>query len=182
MATALVVIYPLAIYFGVQHFEPRFLALFLLAVLILRLISSNQTNQAISSSRSKYLIFSAGLALMGVSFYFNSLESLKLYPVLVNVSLLILFTASLYFPPSMIERLARLQEPDLPKEAVEYTRKVTIVWCLFFIGNGSVAFYTALFSSNEVWTLYNGLISYILMGTLFLVEFAFRKLVAQKKS
>jgi uncharacterized membrane protein len=180
MATILVVVYPLAIYFGIQHFEPKVLALFLLAILILRLISSNQTTQAVANSSSKYLVFTAGLILMGISFYFNSLETLKLYPVLVNLSLLILFAASLYFQPSMIERLARMQEPDLSEHAVRYTRKVTIVWCIFFICNGSIAFYTALFSSNEIWTLYNGLISYILMGVLFLSEFAYRKLVAQK--
>lgn len=182
MATILVVVYPLAIYFGIQHFEPKFLAIFLLAVLILRLVSSNKTTLAVTNNNSKYLIFFAGLVLMGVSFYFNSLDSLKLYPVLVNLSLLILFVASLFFPPSMIERFARIQEPDLSDEAVRYTRKVTVVWCVFFIGNGAVAFYTALFSSNEVWTLYNGLISYVLMGILFSIEFAYRKLVAQKNS
>ena len=77
MATILVVVYPLAIYFGIQHFEPKVLALFLLAILILRLISSNQTTQAVANSSSKYLVFTAGLILMGISFYFNSLEKIR---------------------------------------------------------------------------------------------------------
>ena len=119
--------------------------------------------------------------LIVIVFFFHSLETLMPYPVLVTLSLLILFAVILFFKPSMIERLARMQEPDLSEHAVRYTRKVTIVWCIFFICNGSIAFYTALFSSNEIWTLYNGLISYILMGVLFLSEFAYRKLVAQKK-
>ena len=36
--------------------------------------------------------------------------------------------------------------------------------------NGSVALYTALFTSLATWTLYNGFIAYLLMGTLFAVE------------
>ena len=39
---------------------------------------------------------------------------LKLYPVLVNAALLGVFAYSLISPPSMIERFARIREPDLP--------------------------------------------------------------------
>ena len=85
-------------------------------------------------------------------------------------TMLALFAASLYRPPSLIERLARLREPDLPPEGVRYTRRVTQLWCLFFVLNGSVALYTALFTSLATWTLYNGFIAYLLMGTLFAVE------------
>ena len=96
--------------------------------------------------------------------------TLRFYPVLVNLAMLVLFAASLYRPPSLIERLARLREPDLPPEGVRYTRRVTQLWCLFFVLNGSVALYTALFTSLATWTLYNGFIAYLLMGTLFAVE------------
>ena len=68
--------------------------------------------------------------------------------------------------PSLIERLARLQHPDLPPEGVIYTRRVTQVWCGFFIVNGIIALATAPCSSFEVWSLYNSLIGYILMGIL----------------
>jgi uncharacterized membrane protein len=180
MATLLVVVYPLAIYFGIQYFEPKFLALFLLAVLILRLVTSEQSKAPTASTKSKLIIFFAGLCLIVVSFYFNSLEALKLYPVLINISLLILFASSLFFPPSMIERFARLQEPDLDQKGVIYTSRVTKVWCGFFVINGSIAFYTAMFSSDEIWTLYNGLVSYLLMGVLFLSEFTYRKLVVEQ--
>ena len=80
----------------------------------------------------------------------------------------------------MIERLARLQEPDLPAAGVAYTRRVTQVWCGFFIVNGSVSLLTALFASDAGWALYNGVISYALMGLLFVGEWLIRKRVKAK--
>ena len=77
----------------------------------------------------------------------------------------------------MVERLARLSEPDLSDRAIRYTRKVTILWCCFFVGNGLVALYTALWASFEVWAWYNGAVAYALMALLFSVEWLVRRQV-----
>jgi uncharacterized membrane protein len=111
--------------------------------------------------------WAATLLLMVTAVWSNGLLPLKLYPVLVNGALLALFTHSLYTPPSIVERIARLREPDLEPAAVRYTRRVTQVWCGFFAVNGTVALATAIWASPAVWSLYNGLIAYILMGALF---------------
>jgi uncharacterized membrane protein len=79
----------------------------------------------------------------------------------------------------MIERFARLSCPELPLAGIQYTRRVTAVWCLFFILNGSVAAASA-FSTREWWLLYNGLISYLLMGALYLGEWLVRRQVMTK--
>ena len=84
------------------------------------------------------------------------------------------FSFSLFKPPSVIETFARLKEKNLNKKGIKYTEKVTLIWCLFFIINGCISFYTALYSELEFWMLYNGFISYILMGCLFLGEFLVR--------
>ena len=105
----------------------------------------------------------------------NSELLLRLYPAAVNLGMLLLFGASLRFPPSMIERFARLGETDLPPAAIAYTRRVTQIWCAFFVGNGAFAIYTALFASRDDWALYNGLIAYLLMGALFAGEWLFRR-------
>lgn len=104
----------------------------------------------------------------------NVLLPLKLYPVLINCAMLTAFGYSLISPPSMVERLARLREPNLPPAAVGYTRRVTQIWCVFFVINGSIALGTALWASEEVWSLYTGVIAYFLMGALFGGEFLFR--------
>ena len=74
----------------------------------------------------------------------------------------------------MIERFARLQEPEFSDTAIAYTRKVTMVWCGFFVLNGSASLYTALFTDMATWTLYNGLIAYLLLGLLFIGEYLVR--------
>jgi acyl-coenzyme A synthetase/AMP-(fatty) acid ligase/uncharacterized membrane protein/3-hydroxymyristoyl/3-hydroxydecanoyl-(acyl carrier protein) dehydratase len=63
------------------------------------------------------------------------------------------------------------------KRIAAYCRKVTALWCLFFTGNGVIAALTVFRGSEAVWALYNGGISYILMGILFGVELIVRKTV-----
>ncbi len=100
----------------------------------------------------------------------------------VNGSLLVLFGVTLLKPPSMAERLARLKEPDLPPHAVEYTRKVTMAWCVFFLVNGSIAAATSLWGSDAQWALYNGGIAYGLMGVFAGAEYLVRLKVKKQNA
>lgn len=58
-------------------------------------------------------------------------QSMYWYPVWVSLLMLALFGGSLFAKQSLIERLARLQTPDLPPEGVRYTRRITQIWCVF---------------------------------------------------
>lgn len=169
-ATALLwlatLLYPLAIYFGTGRVEPRWLALLLLALALLRL--------AVTRDRIWLVACAGALLLVAVGMLRNDGTPLKLYPVLVNGVLLAVFATSLRHPPSAIERLARLREPELPPAAVAYTRRVTQVWCVFFVINGSLALLTAVYASDATWALYNGLVAYLLMGLLFAGEWLVR--------
>jgi uncharacterized membrane protein len=113
--------------------------------------------------------------LVGLAVWSNVLLPLKLYPVLVNMAFLAAFGISLTTPMSMVERMARLREPDLPPEGVRYTRRVTQAWCVFFVINGSIALVTSLWASEAVWSLYNGVIAYGLMGMMFGGEMLLRR-------
>ncbi len=97
------------------------------------------------------------------------------YPVVVNLAMLLLFAASLWRAMPLVERLARLREPNLPPQAVRYTRRVTQVWCLFFIFNGGMALATCLIGNLHLWTLWNGGISYLLIGMLMGGEWLVRQ-------
>jgi uncharacterized membrane protein len=107
----------------------------------------------------------------------NSEALLLLYPASISASMLIIFGTTLLRPPTMVERFARLREPDLPEQSVRYTRRVTEAWCIFFVCNGAIAVYTALFASRAAWALYNGFIAYLLMGALFAGERLVRRRV-----
>jgi uncharacterized membrane protein len=167
LAAVITVLYPLAIWFGQGKVEPRWLALLLLLAAAARL-PAMKVSLAARWSAAAALLLAAGAV------WANALLPLKLYPVLVNAALLAAFAYSLASPPSMIERMARLTEPNLPPAAIAYTRVVTQVWCGFFVVNGSIALGTAIWASPAVWSLYNGVIAYVLMGLLFAGEYLVR--------
>ncbi len=169
MGTALV-LYPLFVYFMLDKISPTLILGTLLILLIARLVLFSKNNQ----KKKHWLLLGAG----SVCFLFGALLDgelgLRAYPVLVNAVMFFIFALSLIKPPSMIERFASLSKQTFNQNALNYMHNVTIVWCIFFIINGSIAAFTACCTSMEIWTLYNGLISYILMGTLMGVELIVR--------
>ncbi len=171
---ALTATYPLLVYLGLAHAEPRALALLLLSLALARFLAS-RSQQALGLAL-------AGLLLAALTAWSNQLLPLKLYPVAVSAALLVLFGLSLWKGPTVVERLARLQEPNLDAHGVAYTRRVTQVWCGFFVLNGSLALATALWGSDATWALYNGLISYGLMGLLMGGEWLVRRRVRAHKT
>ena len=169
---ALTLAYPLLVYLAMGRFEPRWMALLLFALATLRALSARQPMWWVAAAAAGVLAL--------LSTVFNQLLPLKLYPALVNVVMLALFGASLRFGPPLVERLARLQDPVLPPYAVAYTRRVTQVWCGFFVLNGALALVTALWASERVWALYNGLLAYVVMGVLMAGEWLVRQRVQRR--
>lgn len=122
----------------------------------------------------------AALVLAALAVWFNALLPLKLYPAMVSAAFLGVFGYSLLSPPTVIERMARGRGAALPPFVVAYTRRVTQVWCLFFLVNGSIALGTALWAPAAIWSLYTGVISYVLMGLLFAAEYLVRLRVRKR--
>jgi uncharacterized membrane protein len=170
LAVAITLLYPLAIWLGQGHFEPRVLAILLILVVLARL-------HALKVRPAVILWLGGTLLLLAVAVWTNGMLPLKLYPVIVNLALLGLFVYSLIFPPPVVERIARMREPNLPPAAVGYTRRVTQLWCIFFAVNGTIALVTALWTSPRIWWFYNGLIAYVAMGILFAGEYCVRRYV-----
>jgi uncharacterized membrane protein len=167
IAVILTLIYPLAIWLGLNYVEPRIMAVLLLLAVVIRVLT-------LKRSKLNVLWLILSLVLVLVTVRMNVLLPLKLYPVLVNVSMLAVFGYSLLSPPSMVERIAALYENTVSPTAQLYMRRVTQVWCVFFIVNGLLAFMTAVWASAAVWSLYNGLIAYVLMGLVFAIEYCVR--------
>lgn len=163
-------LYPFAVYFGMEHLSPRVFALLLGGLWLARaLVQRGKPGNRWMASVALAFCLLLGLA--------GEAELLRWYPVLLNALLLALFGLSLQFGPPLIERLARLSEPDLPEVAVRYTRRVTQVWALFFLANGLVVIALNLWAPLSWWTLYTGLIAYGLMGLLFAAEWLVRQRV-----
>jgi uncharacterized membrane protein len=177
MSVALVIAlaaYPLLVYASIGRFGPSGAAGLLAAVCLARLAVLKLRAPSPLGGTYLTLVCSGGLVLAAASYLQDNSAAVLYYPVLMNAALLVVFAASLASPQSAIERIARWRDPDLPLAAVAYTRRVTIVWSVFFALNGAAALYTALFTALETWALYNGLIAYVLIGALFAVELAIR--------
>lgn len=171
LKTAVIVLslaYPVMVYWGLQHYDPRILLPILAVLLSLRWLAGGKTSE-------RKIIIATLIAVIVIAFIWGEQLGLKFYPVMMNLGFLTLFGSSLISPPTVVERLARLQDPDLPPHAVAYTRKVTLVWSVFFLINGSIAAFTALFSTEKIWMLYNGFIAYILIGILAAGEWITRQ-------
>lgn len=167
LAAAVTLLYPLAIWFGHGQLEPRWLAGLLLLAAATRLPALRLSGVARWS-------VAGALVLVACAIWSNLLLPLKLYPVLVSAAMLAAFGYSLTTPMSAVERMARLRGEDFPPVAQAYMRKVTQVWCVFFVFNGLMALCTALWASEALWSLYTGVISYVLMAMLFGAEYLVR--------
>lgn len=164
--------YPLAVYAALGRFEPRWMAVWLLALALLRALATRQAGWWWAAAGAALLALLATVS--------NDALPLKLYPVLVNAALLAVFAASLRHPPSVVERIARVRHGELPPQGVAYTARVTRVWCGFFVLNGAVALGTALWADDRTWALYNGLLAYVAMGLLFAGEWCVRRRVLRE--
>ncbi|MDO5685881.1 MAG: hypothetical protein Q4G42_00550 [Neisseria sp.] len=166
--------YPFVWYFGRDQLPFAALALLMAAVWAMRALLQTEKRQKIVS--------------LAVSIFFvaiivaNRPQAMYWYPVWVSVLLLVVFAGSLFTRQSIIERLARLQQPDLPPQGVRYTRRVTQIWCAFFIINGSIITALILTENHAAWTWYTGIVSYVLMGILFAGEYAYRRWVLKLTS
>jgi uncharacterized membrane protein len=170
------VLYPLLVYFGQTRLGATWMALALIAICGIRLVALRVSSDAPRALAPQLLLICGGAIVLAlVSMWSGSPDAMLYYPVLVNAVMLLLFSASLVYPPTVVERIARLRDRDLPAEAVPYLRRVTIAWCVFFVGNGALALYTAARASFETWALYNGLIAYLLIGAMFGAELLTRR-------
>ncbi len=172
--------YPFVIYFSMETLSPRILALIVVIVLGMRVFMMKEDHASKVKKGVLGSFFVGALGLAGVMAWKGETSWIRWYPVLMSSMMASLFTLSLYNPPSMIERFARMGEKNLPEAAIPYLRKVTQVWILFLSLNAMVAAYTAKWGSWKLWTLYNGFIAYVLMGILLVGEFIVRKQVQKR--
>ena len=170
------ILYPFIVFFGLKYVEPTLIALILVVLLVVRAL---MIRKASSSFNQAYWFVGVAILILIVTTVSGKDIGLKLYPVLVNTVLMIVFALSLFKGQTVIERIARIADPDLPEEGVKYTRNVTKVWSAFFLINGAISTYT-VFLEEKYWTLYNGLIAYLLIGALMIVELLCRKIVMSR--
>lgn len=173
IAVLFAVLYPFLMYWGLGHLAPRVLGLIVLVFAVVRIGLVYRLDR--ESVRKSIPLFAAILISCLTSVLLNNSRFLLFIPVFISLTFLVAIGQSLIWPPTFIETFARRDFPILPPTAVRYCRKVTLAWCLFLGANALITTGLALAAPHAWWALYCGLISYLLMGLLFGVEFLIRK-------
>lgn len=172
----LVLFYPVVVFFALQWFSVRYVAVLIALLLCLRLLTMGEQRSVVW-----IVITLCGILLTSLGMISANPIFIKLYPIVINMVLLGVFAYSLYQPPSLLTRFAtKMHGGALPSHAIRHTERFTRIWCVFFMINGFVSLLTVLSGSLLLWTWYNGLIAYVLIGALVAVEWLVRIAVKRK--
>jgi peptidoglycan-N-acetylglucosamine deacetylase len=166
----LLLAFPVLVFAGVSRLGPRLTAVVMSTLLVPALVRGLRRRARASLA----VPLSAGV-LLAAAATLDDARFMLAYPSLVNGVLLWVFALSLVGEQPIVERFARLQVSDLSDGERRYCRSVTLVWCVFFVLNGTVAMILALRAPHAWWAAYTGGVSYVLVGVLFAAEYLVRK-------
>ena len=164
--------YPAIVYYGLTAFSPRIILIVLLVLIAMRGIIFAVARQYVAT-----VITLAVAVVLILAGWVSELIAVWFYPVIVSLIFGAIFTATLLSKTSMIERIARLKTPNIDDYAISYTRKLTIIWIVFFTINAMIAAWTVFYGSREQWFFYNGFLSYVLIAALFIGEQSVRNIL-----
>lgn len=111
-------------------------------------------------------------AVIGI-FHFTDFILLKYYPPVMNFCLFMIFFSSLFQERTVIQKIALASDPNSNEAVMKYTKNLTYIWAVFTFLNFLVSVGT-VFMSEKIWALYNGFISYLLVGIIFIIEYIVR--------
>lgn len=162
--------YPFIVYVGLQRLSPAVFAGLLLLLAAIKYVTERDQRDIVQLIMVLVMVaFSLVLAVT------NHELLLRLYPVVISLSLAGFFGASLRQSESLLTRLARLAGKEITPNARRYTWRLTLIWAVLLLVNAFVSLYLALFASLYYWALYCGLVSYLIFGGLFLLELVYRR-------
>jgi len=169
------VLYPLVIFFGLDNLGPSILSLILFFLLLLRIFLKGEFDR---SEQYVQLLLVGGLCLFAA--WQKSEAILRYYPVLMNLCFAVFFALSLRGEITLVERFARMFVDDIQEHQRQYMRGLTWCWFFLLLINGGVSAYTACCLSLSQWTLYNGLVAYIVFALFALGELVNRHLYKKR--
>ena len=168
-----IILYPLTTHFSVATGDPSpSLLLLLLGVLMI----SVGLFRSYRYKAAAYTLFGA----MGVyfsSYYLFSERFTVLYipPLTVSVFLLWLFGRSLApGKTALISQMAESYHGELPPPLAIYTRRLTLIWAVYFALFALSVLYLGFINSGAHWSFYINLSNYIIIALLLGGEYLLR--------
>jgi uncharacterized membrane protein len=166
-------VYPVLVWLGLANQSPRWVAIALLCVMVPVLVYLMRTARGASATLLAPVLTVAAIVAAAL---FDDATWLFVEPVAISAGLLLLFGPTLRRGAMpMVERFARLQEPDLSPDKQRWCRTWTWIWCTFFVANGTTSALLAAFAPLAWWACWNGSVVYAVMGCLFASEWLLRR-------
>jgi uncharacterized membrane protein len=160
------------VFCGLTYFGVRLTAIVLLLFagrrFIVLLLSHRSTSRLVLIQATLMAIIIAGAAASGSAFV------LRVTPFAVSLTFIAMFAFSLRNTP-LIERFARLQEPELSPEKIAYCRSLTKLWVGVLTVNSGLLLFASLCQNEALWAILVGPVSYGMLGMVFAIEYPFRK-------
>jgi len=173
-----VITYPVAVHTSVILDLPLMGFGVLLAVVMVYLVIM-AWGQAQDRKPTRWIVWLGVCVLIGlitIAVRWDATYTLFLPPVLISLSLLVLFGRTL-LPgcEPLIGVVARLERGgELPPELVSYTRNLTWIWTGFIAAMVLEAVLLAAYASLEVWSLVTNILNYVFIASLFVGEYIYR--------
>jgi uncharacterized membrane protein len=166
--------YPLLAHLAVVLGETRLQWLALVWLIAISLWSALAAGRAWAWS----LLVVSAIALYGLVVTGGGLYALYVPPAVIPAALFIVFALSLRAREvPWISRVATaMRGAPLPPPLVVYTRQVTQLWCGVFVAMFTSAVVLAIWATPELWSVMTNVVHYVVLGAVFVLEFAYRKL------
>jgi uncharacterized membrane protein len=119
----------------------------------------------------------AGGAVAGIALLAPGFPDLVLRasPVVINLALCAFFGLTLrrgHDP--LITRFARLEHDPLPAAVETYTRRLTVLWTLFFAAMAAITVALEIVASRPVYSLFSNVINWLLLLAFLIGEYLYR--------
>jgi uncharacterized membrane protein len=107
----------------------------------------------------------------------HGLFALYVPPAAIPAALFLLFAGSLRAGQvPLVTRIATFMHGgSLPEDLQRYTRQVTQLWCLVCVMLFLSAVLLAVFATPTLWSLMTNLVHYLVLGAVFVLEYAWRR-------
>lgn len=163
---------PLALHAAVLHGNPWLVALISAA------IAANFILLAARKALPWWLIAAAGVAALAAGLMDRQIAARLAFlpPILIYVFLCWAFARTLVpGREPLVTRIARLvRDGELPEPLVVHTRRVTWLWAVSLALMAAVSAVLARFAEPATWSFFTNILSYALLGALFVLEYLYR--------
>lgn len=169
----LIILYPLTAHFSVFVGDPN-PALFLLLLGVMLVSTGLFLRERYKASA--YCLFGAmGLYFLAYYIFSDHFTILYIPPLLVSLFLVWLFGRSLARGRmALISQVAQAYHGELPPSLALYTRRLTMVWTVYFALFAAGVFYLGFISSESGWSFYINLFNYSAIAVLLVGEYLVR--------